>query len=134
LKACSYLFGSLLSISAFKQLLFTFTKGTKHVLWEALPIRSRLFEINVEIVVQAESLIAPVGLLQLQQEVTLPPLVLRLVEDLVIVLLVVCLVAALRRGGTHHLELTLCFLLVIHPVVVLDFASRTGCVRAEPAA
>ncbi len=84
----TYLFGGLLAIRTFKQLLLTLAEGTKHVLREALPIGSCLLEVNVEIVIQAESLIAPVGFLQLQQEVTLLALVLRLVEDLVIVLII----------------------------------------------
>jgi hypothetical protein len=62
-EAWSYLFDSLLAICTFKQLLFTLAKGTKHVLRETLPIGGCLLEVNVEIVIQAESLIAPVGLL-----------------------------------------------------------------------
>jgi len=65
-EVCSYLFGSLLAICTFKQLLFTLAKCTKHVLRKTLPIGGCLLEVNVEIVVQAESLIAPIGLLKLQ--------------------------------------------------------------------
>ena len=62
-EASSYLFDSLLAIRTFKQLLLTLAKGTKHALRKTLPIGSCLLEVYVEIVVQAESLIAPVGLL-----------------------------------------------------------------------
>ena len=82
--------GHFLAICCFEQLLFSLAQGAQHALWETLPVGNRLLEVDIEIliVIQAETVIALVRFLQLQQQVTLLPLVLSLLEHFIVILIV----------------------------------------------
>lgn len=81
--------GHFLAICCFEQLLFSLAQGAQHALWETLPVGNGLLEVDIEIlIVQAETVVALVRFLQLQQQVTLLPFVLSLLEHFIIIFLV----------------------------------------------
>ena len=94
-----YLFGHLF-VLVLKQPLFSFGQGTEHVLRQHL-LGIFVLEINVEarVLSQLEAVVTLVRLLQLQQQMSLLALVLRLFEHLVVVFLILILLAAATAAG-----------------------------------
>jgi len=123
--------GYLLAICGLKELFLSLAEGTQHALWKTLPVGNGLLEVDIEILImiQAETIIALISFLKLQKQVTLLPLVLSLLEDFIVVL-IVALVLAGGAGATHHLKLTpsstFLFLLFVHPIIILDLGRCSG--------
>ena len=78
-----------------EELLLSLAESAKHGGGQLLPVLGRLFQVNVEVILQQlKSLVALVALLQLQQQVTLLPLILGLIECTLVITLVLV-------GATH---------------------------------